>query len=207
MDNFPFNTVGLCSEDIDCFNDTFKALKAKFNIEIPGHIDFNLNQFDVFENYLGVDLLGSFVINHLNCDSYIFFIQTHYKVTPPKGMGSYVDNSCQIWALAYLKKDFGRVLIRRETLADKIIELVHPVELDFEDDKPFSDTFYVLVNDHQKAINAIDRNFRNAVMDTRKDNFIIEVVEHNLIIGNTDPVSTEKAIYLAEFVSRVASSC
>ncbi len=99
------------------------------------------------------------------------------------------------------------MLIRRETLADKIIELVHPVELDFEDDKPFSDTFYVLVNDHQKAINAIDRNFRNAVMDTRKDNFIIEVVEHNLIIGNTDPVSPEKAIYLAEFVSRVASSC
>ncbi len=207
MENYPFNTVGLCSEDVDCFNDTYRALKVKFNIEIPGHIDFNLDQFDVFKNYLGVDLLGSYVINHLDCDSYIFFIQTHCKVTPPKGIGSYIDDACQLWALAYLKKNFGRVLIRRETLADKIIELVHPVELDFEDDKPFSDTFYVLVNDHQKAIKAIDRNFRNAVMDIRKDNFIIEVVEHNLIIGNTDPVSPEKAIYLAEFVSRVASSC
>ena len=207
MDNYPFNTVGLCSEDIDRYNDIYKALKAKFNIELTGHIDFHLEQFELFKNYHSVDLLGSFVIKHQNCDSYILFIQTNYKVTPAKGIGSYYANECQIWALAYLKKDFGRVLIRRETLTDKIIELIHPVELDFAEDKAFSDTFYVLVNDHQKATNAIDRNFRNAVMDIRKDNFIIEVNEHNLIIGNTGMVSPEKAIYLAEFVSRVASSC
>ena len=53
MDNFPFNTVGLCSEDIDRFNDSYKALKAKFNIDFTGHIDFQLEQFEVFKNYLG----------------------------------------------------------------------------------------------------------------------------------------------------------
>ena len=105
------------------------------------------------------------------------------------------------------KKNFGRVLIRRETLADKFIELMHPVELDFKEDKPFSDTFYVLVNDHQKAVSAIDRNFRNAVMDIRGDDFIIEIVDHTLIIGNHKPVTAEKAIYLAEFVARVSSMC
>jgi hypothetical protein len=85
--------------------------------------------------------------------------------------------------------------------------LVHPVELDFKEDMPFSDTFYVLVNDHQKAVAAIDRNFRNAVMDIREDDFIIEIVNHTLIIGNRKPVSADKAIHLAEFVARVASMC
>jgi len=99
------------------------------------------------------------------------------------------------------------MLIRRETLADKIIELVHPVELDFDEDKPFSDTFYVLVNDREKATQAIDRNFRNAVMDIRVDNFIVEVVEHSLIIGNYDPISPQKTTHLAEFITRVCSHC
>jgi hypothetical protein len=113
----------------------------------------------------------------------------------------------QTWAVAFLKCDFGRVLIRRETLADKIIELVHPIELDFPEDKPFSDTFYVLVNDRDKASRAINRNLRNAVMDIREDNFIIEIFEHTLLIGRTDLISAEKAIYLAQSVARIASMC
>jgi len=84
---------------------------------------------------------------------------------------------------------------------------VHPVELDFAEDKPFSNTFYVLVNDHQKAVNAIDRNFRNAVMDVRVDDFAIEVFGHTLIIGDRRPVSPEKAVHLAEFVTRLSSMC
>jgi len=99
------------------------------------------------------------------------------------------------------------VLIRRETLTDKIIELIHPVELDFAEDKAFSDTFYVLVNDRDKAASAIDRNFRNVVMDIRHEELLIEIVEHSLIIGNDEPVSPERAIYLAEFVVRIASMC
>lgn len=205
MDNLPFNTVGLCSEDIDRFHDTYKALKAKFNIEFTGHIDFHLDQFEIFKNYLDIDLRDSYVIKHLNNDSYIFFIETQSKNFGKGSIGGCLEH--QTWALAYLKHDFGRVLIRRETLADKIIELIHPVELDFEEDKPFSDTFYVLVNDHQKAISAIDRNFRNAVMDIREDDFVIEIVEHTLIIGNQKPISPERAIHLAEFVARLSTLC
>ncbi len=80
MDKYPFNTVGLCSEDIDRFHETYKTLKEKFNIEFTGHIDFHLEQFEVFKNHIGVDLIGSYVIKHPNSDSYIFFIETHFKV-------------------------------------------------------------------------------------------------------------------------------
>ncbi len=203
--NFPFDTAGLCEEEIDRFQNTYKKLRSRFEIETTGNIDFHLEQFETFKNYLDINLRDSFVIKHLNCDSYLFFIETFSKTHSKTGLADCYEH--QTWALAYLKQDFGRVLIRRETLADKLIELVHPIELDFEEDKPFSDTFYVLVNDRAKAATAICRNFRNAVMDIRQDDFIIEIVEHTLIIGDKKPMSADRATYLAEFVSRVASLC
>jgi len=206
MENYPFDTVNLGCDDIDRLYDIYKALKSKFNIELTGNIDFDLKQFEVFRHYFNVSLRGSYVIKHFDKESYILFIETHTRAMGQKG-GIYDTYENHTWALAYLKRDFGRVLIRRETLTDKIIELVHPVELDFEEDKPFSDTFYVLVNDRQKAENAIERNFRNAVMDIREDDFVIEIVEHTLLIGNQQPVSPERAIYLAEFVARLSSIC
>ncbi len=206
MENFPFDTVGLSCEEIDRFSDTYKVLKAKFNIDFTGDIDFHLDQFQVFKNYLDINLRDSYVIRHLGKESYMLFIETHFK----SGSAKSTITDCyenHTWALAFLKRDFGRALIRRETLADKIIELVHPVELDFAEDKPFSDTFFVLVNDRQKAATAIDRNFRNAVMDIREDDFVIEIVEHTLIIGNQKPISPKRAVYLAEFVARLSSIC
>ncbi len=205
MNNFPFDTTGLSCEEADGIHQTCKALKAKFDIQLTGNIDFNLGQFEVFKHYFNIGLRDSFVIKHLANDSYILFIKTQVKNTGKSSIAAYAKY--QIWALAYLKCDFGRVLIRRETLTDKILELIHPIELDFAEDKPFSDTFYVLVNDHAKAVKAFNRNFRNAVMDIREDNFVIEIVEHTLIIGDQKAISPERAVYLAEFVARLASIC
>ena len=205
MSNLPFDTIGLCSEEIDRFHDTYKVLKAKFQVETTGTIDFHLEQFEIFNSYMDFNIRDSFVIKHQLSDSYIFFLETQTKNWTKGHVAGCTEY--QTWALAYLKHDFGRVLIRRETLADKIIELVHPVELDFEEDKAFSDTFYVLVNDRAKATRAIDRHFRNAVMDVREDDFIIEIIEHTLVIGDRKPISPERAVFLAEFVTRVCNTC
>jgi hypothetical protein len=163
-----------------------------------------LEQFEIFRGYDDLNIRGSYAIKESRGnDCYVLFVEAHSSV-----MGRYQrvhTYEYQTWAVAYVKNDFDRVLIRRETLTDKIIELVHPVELDFEEDKAFSDTFYVLVNDRNKAASAIDRNFRNTVMDMRHEDFVIEIVEHTLIIGSHEPLSPEKAVYMAEFVARVAS--
>jgi len=205
MENYPFDTVGLNSETIDRFYDTYKALKEKFNIQLTGYIDFNLEQFEVFKNCLDVNVKGSYVIKHERGDSYILFVEVHYKLGDVKHTTHHQEY--QVWGLTYVKQNFGRVLIRRETLTDKILELMHPLELDFKEDKAFSDTFYVVVNDHVKAGLCMDRNFRNAVMDIRDNDFMIEVVDHTLIIGNYDPIVAETSIHLAEFVARVAEGC
>ncbi|HZY38331.1 MAG TPA: hypothetical protein VFE53_16855 [Mucilaginibacter sp.] len=206
MENYPFDTTGLGSDTIDLFNDTYKALQSKLEVQLTGNIDFSLTQFEVFKEYEGVNLRGSFAIKQQNGnDCYALLVEAHWSE-----MGRYERyNKCeyQTWVVAYLKNDFDRVLIRRETLADKIIELVHPVELDFDDDKAFSDTFYVLVNDRNKAIRSIDRNFRNAVMDLRHDDLVIEIVGHTLIAGSPYPIMPGTAVQLAEFAERLCKLC
>ncbi|BAU55214.1 hypothetical protein [Mucilaginibacter gotjawali] len=206
MENYPFDTTGLTSDTIDLFNDTYMALKAKFDIQVTGNIDFQLEQFEVFSQYDDVNIRGSYALKHENGnDCYVIFVEAHSSVMGKNQRFHYYQY--QTWAVAYVKSDFDRVLIRRETLTDKIIELVHPVELDFEEDKAFSDTFYVLVNDRDKATRSIDRNFRNAVMDIREDGFVVEIMGHTLIAGSQDPVMPGMAVHLAEFAERVCKSC
>jgi hypothetical protein len=207
--NYPFDTAGLTSEQIDLHQETYETLKAKFRLELTGNINFHLPDFEVFRTCENVNLRGSFVIKNARTDCYILFIEIHKKKRDGNTKSSTTYDYCeyQTWALAYLKKDFGRILIRLETLADKLIELVHPVELDFEEDKAFSDTWYVLTNDRWKAEAAMNRDFRNVVMDVRHDHVVIEIIDHTLIIGHNRPASPDASLQLAEFVVRLCSSC
>lgn len=207
--DYPFDTAGLSSETIDTFDDTYKLLKSRFRVEHTGNIDFHLENFEVFSACGNVNIRGSYVLKNALSDCYMLFVEIHNVVKGGSARSSSLYDSYQYqsWALAYLKKDFGRVLIRPETLIDKIIELVHPVELDFDDDKAFSDTFYVLTNDRQKAGSAMDRKFRNVVMDVRETDLVIEIINHTLIIGNHKSISPENAVHQAEFIIRIGSNC
>jgi len=204
--NYPFDTVGLSGDTIDTFDETYKLLKSRYHTEFTGNIDFHLGDFEVFRECHDVNVRGSFVIKDALTNCYLLFVE-FYKIKKGTYPPTYQDYKYQTWALAYLKKDFGRILIRRETLADKIIELVHPVELDFADDKAFSDTFYVLTNDRWKAEAAMDRNFRNVVMDMRHEDVLIETTGHTLIIGYNQPAMPESSVLLADFVVRLCSNC
>ncbi|MBS1522588.1 MAG: hypothetical protein JST50_16435 [Bacteroidetes bacterium] len=206
--DYPFDTVGLGSETIDTFDDTYKLLKSKFRIEPTGDINFHMEDFEAFKDCKDVNVKGSYVIKNARTDCYVLFVEIHKVKRSGTNLPHLYDYyEYQSWALAYLKKDCGRAFIRPETLADKLIELVHPVELDFHDDKAFSDTFYVLVNDRYKAESAMNRDFRNVVMDMRHEDVVIEIVNHTLIIGHHKPIMPETTLKLAEFVVRLASNC
>lgn len=189
------------TEDIE---QTLKALRQDHVVEATGYIDFHLDGFDAFKDCDDICVNASYVIKNAEDNCYILFTETCTKNTTSKGLVT-EQRDQQVWALAYLKHDLGKVKIRPETLRDKIIELLFPIELDFQEDKIFSDSFYVLVSDRPKAAAGINRAFRNAVMDIREDDFIIEINGHTLIIGSRKPIEPERAVYLADFVVRLVS--
>ncbi|MCD8742485.1 hypothetical protein LT679_17880 [Mucilaginibacter roseus] len=198
-------TTDITGSHHDSFSETYQLLRTAFTIEPTGYIDFQLSNFEVFKQCFAVELHSSYVIETGYDRCYILFVETCTKTRHVTGEIA-EHRELQTWALAYLKHNFGRVKIRRETFTDKLFELVFPLEIDFKDDKAFSNTFYVLADDLPKAVAGITRDFRNAVMDIREDDFVIEIADHTLIIGNRKPISGQKAIHLAEFAVRLVDT-
>ena len=206
MNNFLFDTTGLSATDTDAFDATCRDLKTKFRVEVPGYIDFGLGQFQLLKHYKTVNTRDAFTLKNIFGDSYMLFLEVEAPIKATRGPVTH-RIEYQPWGLAYLKHDFGRVLIRPETLVDKVLEIIHPIELDFKEDKPFSDRFYVLTDDRYKATTGMDQNFRDAVMAIKENDIIIEIIEHTLIIGNRKPIQPQHACYLAEFVAKLAGKC
>jgi hypothetical protein len=207
MHNLPFDTVGLDTDEVQALEDSYKALKAKFNIEVPGKANVHINKFELFNNSENSAISGVLLINPPVNSCYLTFIRSFYSYSAGgRGGGSqnisYYKN--QAWAFVEMKKDFGRVLIRRETFTDRIMELVHPVEVKFTDDKVFTHYFYVVANDHEKAIEAITQDFRNVIKDNLNDDLVIEIVNYTLIVGSIKPITPELTIYLAEVANKIA---
>jgi hypothetical protein len=203
MNTLLFDTTGLSSIETDAFDATCQALKEEFKIEVPGYINFQLEQFEVLNHHQAVNIRDTFAIKNPCGDSYLLFVDMATTHAPVKGRTSYYTEY-QPWALAYLKRDYGRVFIRTETIIDKIREIIFPIELDFKEDKPFSDRYYVLTDDKHKAEQAITQEFRDAMMDIQETDFVVEIFEHTLIIGNRKPITPENTLYLADFVARLA---
>ncbi|RYU85636.1 hypothetical protein EWM62_19030 [Mucilaginibacter terrigena] len=203
MEKFLFDTTGLSSAEADDFDATSKALKEQFRIEVPGYIDFQMEQFEALNHHKAVNVRDVFAIKNACGDSYLLFVDMDTYHTHTKDKTTHFTEY-QPWALAYLKRDFGRVFIRTETIIDKIREIIFPIELDFKEDKPFSDRYYVLTDDKRKAELAITQEFRDAMMAIKETDFVVEIFEHTLIIGNRKPITPEHTLYLADFVARLA---
>ncbi|QHS57674.1 hypothetical protein GWR56_19780 [Mucilaginibacter sp. 14171R-50] len=204
MGKLLFDTTGLSAAQINDFEATCKALKENFRIEVPGYIDFKLEQFEALNHHHKTTVRDAFAIKNICGDSYLLFVEIEALANPAKSKIKYQTEQQPV-GLVYLKRDFGRVFIRTETYIDKMRELIFPIELDFSEDRPFSKRFYVLTDDKYKTALAMQQDFRDAMMAIKETDFVVEIFEHTLIISNPKPLTPEHTLYLADFVARLAA--
>ncbi len=132
----------------------------------------------MFASHPEATIGGTLLINHPESGCHLTFVKMRTVIQGGRGPSiSYYKY--QLWASAILRSDFGRVMIRRETFVDKILNLVHPIELHFKDDTAFSNKFLVVANDQEKATSAMTSGFRDAIMNIRMEDFIIENCKYN----------------------------
>ena len=208
MHNLPFDTINIDANEVDTLNEVYLAIKTKFDIALTDVIDKELKYFDLFNNVnLNVSVGAAFLISAKASNCYLAFIKRQYKFVGPRDHGG--PNYCkyEVWGFITSKKDYGRVLIRRETFTDKILGLVHPVELKFEDDKAFNEKYYVVTNDDEKAALAISRNFRSVMTDINDNDIVIEIINHSLMIRSHVSLNPEDVVYLAELTLKIGACC
>jgi len=204
LHNLPFDTCSLQADTVQALEDTYAALRAKFNVSVPNDINLHIDEFETINANPDISLGGILQINNTVNELYLAFIKIHEHYHSVRSVTDVDFYVYKVWAFIKMKSDFGRVLIRKETFTDRIVSLIHHVELDFNDDKEFNKRFYVITNDDQKAHLAMNWNFRNAIMDMAND-MEMEALDHTLIISNNQPIDTEQTIHLAEFASKIAA--
>jgi len=107
----------------------------------------------------------------------------------------------ELIGIAVLRKDYGRVIIRPETLADKIAELFNSTEVDFADDQAFSSRYYVLAENESLFRFSVSSEFRKAI---KKFNEIeIEIIGNILIARFKKPFSDESGSEIVNFMSEI----
>ena len=100
-----------------------------------------------------------------------------------------------------LPHDFGHILIRPETIGDKIAEIFEKHELDFEEHPQFSDRYYVSARNESKARKHMDFRMLDA-LNAEKD-FVVEIHGSMLVAKkllnsfNMDSVSSLVSLAMA----------
>ncbi len=203
MEKLPIDTKSVDPQRLKELEEIYRAITTNYDMEPANENAIELKDFDVFSNLKEAKIGGTLVINNTNRACHLTFVKVLSMVSFYRGTVGYYNY--QIWASIKMKKNFGRLLIRRQTLVDEILNIVHPVEIHFHDDSPFNKNFYVVANDEEKAISGMTTGFRGALMDIQMKDFIIETFGDTLILGNNNPITPDYAIYLTGFISKMAT--
>lgn len=208
LKNLPFDTVAIDADEVKALEDTYKILKEKFSIALVDGDNRHLNKFELFNNDTGAKLGGTLFIDYPDCNSYLNFVKSTftYSYGGRGGQGGQIAkyDKYQVWAFVNLNTDAGRVIIRAKTFADKVLRFFNTTELNFRDDRVFSDSFYVTANEPGKALKAITPDFRAALKEMMYKHFVIEIINDVLVIRDNQPVAPTDVVHLAELANKLA---
>jgi hypothetical protein len=196
------------SSEIDdpIINETYKSLRLSHDAEFDLTFNFDFSTYELFRLYKSYFIAQVIRIENEDIKCYITFTQVSYQLP---GAGKFPHKpieELQIWGILFLKNNFGHILIKPETILDKIHELINPIELDFEDDRHFSNKFYVVTNDELKAKLQLTPLFRSIITSIRLKEFVIEIIDHQLIFGDKKCAQSVTALEIVNIFDSIAKA-
>lgn len=205
MSDLPFVSYSMSEPEIQSVLAIYEGLKKNYTVAFDPDFFCDLKCFTSFENDEFLDSGPFLKITNPRGSFHLGFFQVGYKI----GMGKYGNSGradFQTWGILNLSKDYRHILVKPETILDKILELVHPIELDFEDDPEFSRKFYVLGDDKTKTALFFTQSFRLAIKSITAADFIVEILGNSMIIGNKIPMKLESAQAFVDFLTRLCGN-
>lgn len=161
-------------------------LSIDYNLSFDIEPTFDFKKFETFQHYSNIKILSS--INFNNQFKIIIINVEHHFIGGRHGDSIHYEN--QILGIKMLGKDYGKILIREENYFDKIFEFFNKTEIDFSDDKEFSNRFFVLADHENNAKSFLNNETKKALTAIPTDeNFILEISNNELIIGNKKPIN------------------
>jgi hypothetical protein len=189
--------------NINSIQEIYNTLELDYTIDLDNTYNFDIKTFASFEQNK-VNDWGPFIrISNEHKFFYLAFIEVR-DYLPRDKYSSAGSIEYQTWGTLKLAKNYGHILIRPESLIDKILEFINPIQLDFPEDKKFSRGFFVLTDDKFKADFFFTPTLRELIKAIDVKDFIIEIFGDRLIIGNKKVIELNSALEFAYFLNEVS---
>ena len=202
--NNHFKTFLISKAEENILEEIYNNFKNEFQISVKENFNINEKNFEIFSHYSEIKIISCFDITIEKQNFQIAFINLDYRFVGGKH-GDSIVNENQIWGFKKLQQDYGKILIREENYFDKIFELFNKTEIDFKDDKEFSDRFFVVADHENNAKNFLNNETKKALTEIPTDeNFILEISNNELIIGNKKPINQ---LNFNQIVNFLKSNC
>jgi len=204
--NRPFATGNLSREEIKLVTSIYQELGYTYtDVAFDPNYHPPLTSFEsVNAFYTDVRSGPAIRLPSTRSATYLYYPQLTYPGLSTK-YGSYSHQDRQTWGVTLLSRPYGHLLIRPETMLDKVRELLHHAELDFTEDAAFSRRFYVLSNEEEKARHFLDSAIRRAILDLALTDFTIEIIDKLLLIGDYKKATVNTALEIAGFLEAVGT--
>ncbi|MEM7162212.1 MAG: hypothetical protein AAF487_07185 [Bacteroidota bacterium] len=160
-----------------------------------------LSRFESLKEYEQFCLFDRFEYIDFKLDSKLLVVSltsSNERVSSQQYIKRELITELEFIGLGCLANDYGKVLIRPETLADKVQEIFKPVEVDFEEDKDFSRKYYVLTDDEQRLREQMKPELLLALKKQKK--IEVEISGRHLLCRFRKRISEEAAEMLSEFL-------
>jgi hypothetical protein len=149
--------------DWDYYQSCFENVLANYKV-IPTQHPV-LNSFTSFESKEIPFIHQAWIVSKNNFRFKLCLItyQISWQTAPSRFSAGTICKATHPYFFGYLdlKDDYGRALIRHETLADIVAEVFEPMEIDFPENAKFNWKYFVLANEKEQFL----KNFNGNVLD------------------------------------------
>lgn len=163
-----------------------------------------LQQLNTFKGYNQIFLYEGFQLSSNGYNSSLLLLSVNSIIEKVSNRNQIKRKQVTEWeffGLVNLTKDYGSVYIRPETIADKITELIFPVEIDFSDNPEFSKKYYVLASNEEHLRKQVSQKFLDCIQQF--DDLEIEIHGSTLMARTRKPVSISTGSSISSFLLKV----
>ncbi len=178
-----------------------RLLKDSEKIQIKKQLQL----YDSFKEYRTTSLFDAYVIEHSHPFKLLIVTTTSIlqRVAYKKVILSENVPDHGFVGFVQLKKNYAHTYLRPETISDKLNELLHRVEIDFEINKKFSKKYYALSSDEKALRSQISPELLNTIANY--DDLEIEIINKMLIVRTRNRISQKSADTVIQFLKEICN--
>jgi hypothetical protein len=201
------NTYNLRAEEVDLLESINSKLISDHNYvlcnEKLDEFKNTLIDFELLKGSDNIDLLNVYKLKSSAQNVYLINTNAFYSWFGTKG-GKHTRNDFCLIGYFETKNLLEHILIRPETIGDKVADFFTKAEIDFDSNPKFSRKYYMLSDNKELTKKNISSSFLSVIED--QDDLHVEINNNKAIATFLTNMSIEETEKIADFINRASGT-